>query len=293
MECRWPFIRMSGMSIGARQTMTINNGRYYIETTKSEGTQRSESYYVNGNRSYNEFQNSQKYYMFFVYAKETTTQTYDIYVGKNFKYDPEHPEASDLKLARVGLETLEFGQHTKEENLPQNGAAKSWVEYVNMNSSTGILTVRVNFKAENITKDGKKIPLNPASPDSTFNCKPSAFCARKSGVCGANRNNPVYASANPALAKEIDYVCQTWAVKDLDCPEGGCLGLTFVLPVDFAADDKYRRPLPELYPSNGGDAANPQGQPTWATNFKQTSIPPDNATGGQCYYPKVPPCAAP
>ena len=32
--------------------------------------------------------------------------------------------------------------------------------------------------------------------------------------------------ADPALAKEADAVCRTWAVKDLDCPSAGASNAT-------------------------------------------------------------------
>src|SRR5687768_4190432 len=35
-ECRWPFIRMAGTDIAQRQTMTVNNGRYYLDTNVSK-----------------------------------------------------------------------------------------------------------------------------------------------------------------------------------------------------------------------------------------------------------------
>jgi hypothetical protein len=84
------------------------------------------------------------------------------------------------------------------------------------------------------------------------------------------------------LLVEVDAVCGTWAVKDLDCPKNGCFGFAFTLPDDFVADGVSRRPNPERFPPT----AEPKtGLPSWATKF----IGVDAATAGaQCQYSKVP-----
>ena len=41
-KCRWPFIRMAGAAISQRQTMTMNNGVYYLDTTVSGDRQKTE-----------------------------------------------------------------------------------------------------------------------------------------------------------------------------------------------------------------------------------------------------------
>jgi hypothetical protein len=291
-ECRWPYIRMAGMAIGARQTMTVNNGLYYVDTTKSQAAQDTEDLNFTGTpRTYSVFTPRQselvdgKFYFFFVYAKQSTVQTYDIYVGKNFKITNDL--TSDLKLSHTKMTGIQWKPQTTEEALPNvSGGVGSgkWIASATLNDS-GILRVTLNFKDQT--------ELNPVtSPNS---CRPLQFCSRVGDACGANKSNPAYADAakfNKALATEIDYVCQKWAVKEMDCPEAGCYGFTIQLH-DVVADDKYRRPAPEVFPT-GAVTPLAQGAPSWATKFKNDAVPaPDNASGGQCYYPRLPPCRPP
>jgi hypothetical protein len=50
---------------------------------------------------------------------------------------------------------------------------------------------------------------------------------------------------NPNLKNIAKKICSEWAVKDLDCPAGGCLGFAFTLPDKFEAKNQYKRPTPE------------------------------------------------
>lgn len=293
LECRWPFIRMAGASIGARQTITINNGLYYIDTTKSKEQQDGED--LNFDvipRTYSVVspKTSQlvdgKFYVFFVFAKQSTVQTYDIYVGKSFKIAAD--ASSDLKLLHMKVPGIQWWNQATEENVPSvvagQGSGK-WIESAKLDAATGILRVTVNFKGQT--------ELNPVTSDET--CRPKMFCERVGGNCVANKSNPTYVNAikfNKAITSEMEFVCGKWAVKDLDCPNDGCLGFTLQLH-DPVADGKYHRPAPELFPS-GAVTSLTQGAPSWATKFDASSIPqPDNAAGGQCHYPKLPPCSSP
>jgi cell migration-inducing and hyaluronan-binding protein len=42
--CRWPFIRMAGTATATRETMTVNGGEYYIDTTIPRDMQRDEDF---------------------------------------------------------------------------------------------------------------------------------------------------------------------------------------------------------------------------------------------------------
>ena len=48
--CRWPFIRMAGTAIATRETMTVNGGAYYIDTTVSREMQDKEDLNIKGLR---------------------------------------------------------------------------------------------------------------------------------------------------------------------------------------------------------------------------------------------------
>jgi hypothetical protein len=271
-KCRWPFIRMSGLNLSQRQTMTVNNGLYYLDTTVSAATQADKSKYTTDPRptSFNVFQAGQTYTMFFVFAKSTTVQTYQIYVGSNFKLD-------DFKRGRVDIRTVDLAFFT-----PKIKDDESWATAILDNDN--ILTVKVDLSK--LKADLEPTPANGL-------CQPRSFCRPKDkpddNICTS-----ALPSDNPLWA-ESDAVCRTWAVKDLDCPsvieesgvrtQGGCLGFSFKLPPapDFAADDKYRRPGPQPFPVDNKDKT--QGKPDWTTQFK--TLASDKA-GAQCTYAEAP-----
>jgi hypothetical protein len=263
--CRWPFIRMAGADISQRQTMTVNNGRYYLDTTVSKETQTAEKFTDNPDPKFlNVFAKGQTYYVFFVYAKRTTAQTYQIYVGKDFD------EKKMFKPVRVDIanKALAFGQ-------PGDSAwAKPTVK-------DGLLTVTIDFR--NVTD------LDPTPQNGL--CQPQTYCKASGNACVS-----ALPDSSP-LKRDSDYICKSWAVKDLDCPpyvknddgtwkKGGCYGFSFTLG-DFKADDSYQRPGVERFP---GSADATQGLPSWGAKFTTDAIPsPDNKTTGQCYYDRSQP----
>jgi hypothetical protein len=259
--CRWPFIRMAGAAISQRNTLTINNGTYYLDTTVSADTQLNKDKYAkNPPVSLNVFAPGKQYHVFFVYAKQTTKQTYQIYVGPGFDKDKH------FELTNVNVETKAFSFLPKVANTQWAKATK----YEN-----GLLTVEVDFAG--------LTTLDP-TPDNGL-CAPRSFCKVDSNkMCVSNLN------AGDRLFKESDAVCRTWAVKDLDCPplvydtkndvatwvRGGCPGFSFTLQ-STVANDLNQRPQPSAYPTAGGS------KPDWATKF---SLPSD-LTGdrtGYCTY---------
>ena len=71
-NCRWPFIRMAGEDLSQRETLTINNGTYYVDTTVSLDTQNTENYTTTAPKFLNVFKAGETYYMFFAYVKPST-----------------------------------------------------------------------------------------------------------------------------------------------------------------------------------------------------------------------------
>jgi cell migration-inducing and hyaluronan-binding protein len=267
-NCKWPFIRMAGLNISQRQTMTVNNGSYYLDTTVSEKTQLNEPFTTDPRpRALNVFAKNQTYTMFFVYAKQSTVQTYKMYVGKKFdKVNGFKPGRVDVSSADVITQKIQFFVPTT--------ADKKWVTW-NL-ADDGMLTVNVDFR-------GLATELEP-SPDNGL-CQPAAFCKRSGNACASalDANNPLY--------KASEAVCTGWAMKDLDCPVvkkqgttrtgGGCFGFSFTLGDDFLANDQYLRPYPGSFPTSNSD--NKQGKPDWATEFKKV-----DGTSGRCAYPEAP-----
>ena len=92
------FIRMAGMNICQRQTMTVNHGLYYVDLTASAKRKALGRW----TRPKNIFMGGKKYDFFLVYAKEDTEQTYQMYVGPGFNKD------SDVELIRANVVNVPF-----------------------------------------------------------------------------------------------------------------------------------------------------------------------------------------
>jgi cell migration-inducing and hyaluronan-binding protein len=259
-KCRWPFIRMAGANIQQRQTMTMNNGVYYLDTTVSELQQQNEDFTHTGKggRLVNVFRKNQPYNVFFLYTTKTTVQTYQIYVGENFMKDNTGKYgARGVGRMNVNSAPLVF---TPDQSVKGITFDDSLVK------SKGILTVKVNF--------GEVTELDP-TPEEL--CQPRSFCKpsadKKQCVMALSENDPILI-ANRNLKGDVEAACKNWAVKDLDCPRSGCLGFSFTLPDDFDAKDQYKRPDPSQFPQ-------------LATKFVSGASkvpPPDDKSGGQCYY---------
>ncbi|HEY3912313.1 MAG TPA: hypothetical protein VGM07_20865 [Stellaceae bacterium] len=276
-KCRWPFIRMSGTALGTRETLTINNGTYYLDTTVPKAIQTTEQYNTSaGGQSkdtfVNVFQPDTKiddrtfvgtYNVFFVYAKPSTRQTYQIYLGKE-------ATAADIKAIQVSLTNL---------NDIKDLGAPPWLHAdTSQIASSGIVGVRVDFsKLTDGTLD--------IVPDNGL-CEPHTFCKPSGNKCVS-----ALPDTNP-LAKQAAAVCSQWALKDLDCPPKGCYGFSFTIPkTGFTADATLadpspHRPAPTPFPMTE-EAVEIQGKPTWLVKFLATTIEPD-ATKGQCHYPTLP-----
>jgi hypothetical protein len=262
-QCRWPFIRMAGSAISQRETLTINNGAYYLDTTVSAKAQETEKYanVADSAKKLSAFKGGQTYSMFFLYAKKSTKQTYRIYVGKKFG-------SGDFKPGRMNIDTGDLDFHVIDTK----------VEWVTPDTSqvatTGILKVTLDF-----SKAADK--LAPTAANGL--CRPHKFCKPDGDKCvsALEPGNPLIA-ANARFKAQNDKVCQNWAVKDLDCPADGCLGFSFTLPSNFEEDGgyQYHRPDPESFPA-GDDS---QGKPNWSTKFTGSPLAPDDKSGGQCYY---------
>ena len=276
-NCRWPFIRMAGEDLSQRETLTINNGTYYVDTTVSLDTQNTENYTTTAPRFLNVFKAGETYYMFFAYVKPSTVQTYQIYVGPGFD------TSTHFKFGRVNVD--ELGGDFFFQRSPT--VQEIWAD-PQLNGD--ILTVNIDFSG--------MTALDP-SPDSGL-CQPRTFCKpagskdeKKMCVSALKPDDPIIA-ANKNFVAQNDAVCQTWATKDLDCPpivrdkdrnwmiDGGpgfCLHIPHSCRrTGFAvADDK----LPSAWPRSAflKDAKPTQGAPDWATRFKRPAKEPDQSAG--------------
>jgi hypothetical protein len=149
--------------------------------------------------------------------------------------------------------------------------------------ANGVLTVSIDFSG-----------LTELDPTPARLCKPNSFCKVQGDTCVTALNkdggNSPAVQADKSLWAEADYVCRNWAVKDLDCPEKGCLGFAFTMPAGFGASGQGQgaRPDPQPFPSKGST-----GKPDWLTRFQRTATPPDSAApksdaSSSCYYSELP-----
>jgi cell migration-inducing and hyaluronan-binding protein len=285
-KCRWPFIRMAGQNMYQRHTLTLDGGRYYIDTSiplgdnaQQQRSQRYEPFTADSgpSRDINVFEPGETYYVFFLYAKPTTKQTYQIFVGDGFDKSTIKPVRGKLATAPIMFDA--------------DGSAPPW--YTVGDYKERVVTINVDFTKLNQDQKQKLLPQTR----SNGLCGPKTFCDWESATstkCVSNlvesgpKKDPLLV-ANPLLKKEADAVCQAWAVKDLDCPAEGCFGFSFTLKKEtFKADGTGQRwrPNPDDFKADTF--------PAWATKFSPTDKVPDDKSGGQCYYAKdAPPVSGP
>ncbi|MEQ8347628.1 MAG: hypothetical protein RIB84_16580 [Sneathiellaceae bacterium] len=261
-ECDVPFIRMAGANEWQRNALTANNGIFYIDTTRSLEAQNSSKDILDAGgrpRSVNVFQPGGTYHVFLLFAPESTKQTYQIYTGAGF--DPK----AGVKGVRVSPETVSF--RTAPWDLPAG-----WTVEMIAGADPAVkdvLQVSVDFG-----KLPKSINLDPATDAGT--CKPASFCTRTGNSCGCSLKpgDSALLQFGSGLKQSCDAICKSWAVKDLDCPEGGCLGFSFTLPAAFKADDRNHRPPPKAFPTDQPDSP-------WKTTVLKAAMAAD---AGSCHY---------
>src|ERR1700722_18514415 len=74
-------IRLMGANEWQRNSLTANYGTYYIDSASGMMSQTKAN-------SKNIFEANRTYYFFLVYAKPTTHQTYQLWIGKGSAYTP-------------------------------------------------------------------------------------------------------------------------------------------------------------------------------------------------------------
>ena len=209
------FIRMAGMNICQRQTMTVNHGLYYVDLTASPKTQNAWPGQPGTPPTKNIFVGGKKYNFFLIYANKDTKQTYKMYVGKGFK-----PE-TDLELIRVDIANapLKF-----RSPMPYPDEQRAYDE------KSGILTVTLNLSA--FAGDFASAAKDLCVPQTFCDWKPDDKLPR-GGTCVGK------AGFGNLTADERNLTC-SYAGKDIDCPSGGCVGFRVTLPAGFRANDETK-----------------------------------------------------
>ncbi len=286
--CQFPFIRMGTQNTWQRSVMTLNHGTYYIDTAVSKKTQANSqfndptsAYFDCSTKptgacqplSVNTFVGGQTYYVYFIYAKGTTKQIYQIYVGDNFKPD------RDVQAVRMNIDSGNYSP-TGTIDWTTTGWKREMIAGFDGKMDVLQITIDMTNFAEDLKPAGLKGGqlINPT-------CKPESFCSWSGSSCGCSlADNDPRVLASPTLKASCQNACSNWSQRDLDCPDDGCLGFSFTLPQGFVASDQNKRPLPVKFDTTPASGL--------AAMFKNTAIPPDNASPGVCHY-SSPPNACP
>jgi hypothetical protein len=251
-----PSIRMMGQHNSQRSNLTANNGQYYIDTTVGLARQQQQAGPV-AVTNVNVFTAGQTYYVFLVFAKPTTRQTYQLYVGK----DPSFNPSSAVVMTRVNVANAPFV-------FSPGLWPSTWTRQYN--AATGILTVTMDMAFT----DFEQAYAN----SSADNCQPSSFCTwnAQQGQCGCalQPGDYLYAECSEKNSAGQDAIC-SWAVKDFECPSGGCFGFAVTLPASFATDPATNpRPAAACFPKDTN----------WDVIFTQAS----GELAGSCFNPPIP-----
>jgi hypothetical protein len=143
-------------------------------------------------------------------------------------------------------------------------AGPSWVETKDYDPVSGLLTVGVNLAAFGGTG-------GEFETDRQNFCQPRNYCAwnATSSTCGCAVSSDCTDNA----------VC-AWAVKEIDCPTGGCFGFQFTLPNQFSTGQRAGLPPATTLFTNA-----PNESENWQVPFFYVDV---TISGAQCYYDKPP-----
>jgi len=226
-----PQIRMGGQATGQRSTLSLNHGAYYIDTTQDCTAQGGcpKCLQVDPNNQNlcvkydgspwfpTVFLGGHTYYVYFIYAKDTMKQTYDIYVGPNTSLD-------ELKVKAIQVDPTQ-----KRITTAADGSFIGTPTYAG-----SILSVSVDLSGQSSLFNESKAQF----------CRPKSYCSPKDdGSCGCNPDNKKCVS---------DADC-AWGPNDMDCPVTDpnnpnatqCFGFSFTMPMLFKA--KPMPPDPKLF----------------------------------------------
>jgi hypothetical protein len=108
------FIRMAAANICQRETMTVNHGLYYVDLTASAATQGKWPPLPGMLPNKNIFVGGKTYDFFLLFAKPTTEQTYQMYVG------PGLNPTTDVSLIRINNQQRSLCHHRTQADAARN-----------------------------------------------------------------------------------------------------------------------------------------------------------------------------
>jgi hypothetical protein len=262
-------ILLMGQATYQRSSLTTNNNRYFIDTTRSK-TAQSQARILH----FSVFQPEQTYYVFLLLAKPTTKQTYDLYVGKNFVVNTDN-----VWLTRVKLPSEYLITKSGTGTIPGLSAS-------NYNPTTGVLSVTLDM-SEITDADGKSFAdLYAAQKKSQ--CQPATFCEWVGNPapgddhcqCADSIFSPPSATFQTDECSTKGGIC-SWATEDVDCPVGGCFG--FGVKLANASNFVYSDAAPNLPPVPAPSPTPFPSGPPWKAAFTSPV-----STSDACYYPNPP-----
>jgi len=288
-------IILAGQSVYQRSSLSVDHATYYIDTTVNQTSQENAIIpsIPSENRNLSVFQKGMKFYVFLLYAKPTSQQKYQLYVGKKF----DKTKVSQLSLVQVSPLSAPY-------TIKDLGALPAaWNPQVDSN---GILTVNVDVsKLPNFATQyaaAKKAACQPVSfckpkivgpvptptpkgglallPDPTPTPNPTPTPIT---YCGCNLTDdpkdPVqhdlYEQCKDTPTTGYSPICG-WAGKDIDCPEGGCYGFAVTLAPDFENTARIAPPAVNCIKMSDTN---------FNISFKTVT---DTVAGTQCTYPSAP-----
>jgi cell migration-inducing and hyaluronan-binding protein len=282
--------RMMGQNNFQRSALTVNHGKYYINTTVSKDSMTGANPPF---ASFNVFAGGGVYDLFFLYTQPDTQQTYQLFIGKDL------PVAqTNVVFGYEGL-TLPFNFTPASADDVKTGAWDS-----RYNPKDGILTLTTK-----LSRIASKYSLNAPVANAAVSlgqryCQPSTMCSwnQAANRCQCNQNGP-YASLCNQTNPAGQTVCD-WSIEPLplncsnpngcsprfvDCPAPGCPAFQVTFPPAcsqnqmskcFVADDSQQRPMASPF-----NFANPNDPFNWDVNYNLESA---TLAGQQCFYTKQP-----
>lgn len=259
-----------GANIGAAPGLTMNGGRYYIDTATSDQPSGCK-----GNLGQlATFEAGKTYFVHHLFSTAGTEVTYDLFVGKGLG-------SFEVEWARVDPHV--YNPSNGDSIHVTRSAQALGPSATDYDPQTGILTV---------TLSNATIAADYAFPATTTNaCQPRNLCK-----VDTSSPTPTGCTLNDAEFTEVGLtdamrdICEFWVSRTNaqsadgvylnDCPHGGCIGFAFTLPAAFSA---------ESYDSLGqpGACCYPQATP-WTTSLTVTDPscqPAPPATGNFCSSP--------
>jgi hypothetical protein len=254
-----PSIRMMGSALYQRSNLTVNHGKFYIDTTISGDQQREKVLPPNQSHHVNVFMGGETYYLFLLFAKEDTRQTYEMYVGKN---QADSFLESNVNMTRVAPKSTPF---TFTPGTWPNNWERSY------DPASGILSVTMNLS-----------DIHPEIVEQMeTQCLPSSVCKwdHPNSDSGKEKQCITSLTAGHALYEEFvqGEICEN-AVLAVDCPAGGCYGFSVKFPDDFTTSVS-----PDPRPAPGYFADDPD------FNWNVDWVFPDADLAGDCADPVTAP----